>query len=311
MCRDNRRPDHERDFALNSTLTSTLHSTLTSPPAQTSTEAAAPGSTAAPGAAFRPTANAERVSLAGMSVAEWRVRLDLAAAYRLCALNGWDDLIYTHISATVPGSPGHFLINPFGLRFDEVTATNLVRIDLQGRVIGDQRQRVNVSGFAIHGAVHAARPDAACVMHLHNPNAVAVGMQEAGLLPLSQHALRFYEHLAYHDYEGLALSPSQQLRLIERLGGKPAMLLRNHGSLIVGRSVAEAFVLMDTLDRACLFQLKAQASLLPLRPVPHDICRRTYEELTAGNAVEGELEWPALLRRLDQGPAAPRPSYRS
>lgn len=255
------------------------------------------------------TPDAGRVSLAGMSVAEWRVRLDLAAAYRLCALNGWDDLIYTHVSAAVPGSPGHFLINPFGLRFDEVTATSLVKIDLQGNIVGDPRQRINVSGFAIHGAVHAARPDAACVMHLHNPNAVAVGMQQDGLLPLSQHALRFYGQLAYHDYEGLALSPPQQSRLIERLGDRPAMLLRNHGSLVLGRSVAEAFVLMDTLDRACLFQLKAQAAQVPLRPIADEVCRRTYDELTAGGAVEGELEWPALLRRLDQAPAVS--SYRS
>jgi ribulose-5-phosphate 4-epimerase/fuculose-1-phosphate aldolase len=253
------------------------------------------------------TPDAVRPALAGMSVAEWRVRLDLAAAYRLCALNGWDDLIYTHISAAVPGSPGHFLINPFGLRFDEVTATNLVKIDLQGKAVGNARQRVNVSGFALHAAVHAARPDAACVMHLHNPNAVAVGMQEQGLLPLSQHALRFYEHLAYLDYEGLALSPAQQRRLVERLGGKPAMLLRNHGSLTVGRNVAEAFVLMDTLDRACLFQLKAQAGQALLRRIPDDVCRRTYVELTAGDAALGELEWPALLRRLEQQ----RVSYRT
>lgn len=254
------------------------------------------------------TPDAVRSALAGMSVAEWRVRLDLAAAYRLCALNGWDDLIHTHISAAVPGSD-HFLSHPFGLRFDEVTATNLVRIDLRGKAVGDARQRVGVAGFALHAAVHAARPDVACVMHLHNPNAVAVGMQEQGLLPLSQHALRFYEHLAYLDYAGLAFSPEQQRRLVERLGARPAMLLRNHGSVTVGRNVAEAFVLMDTLDRACLFQLKAQAGQALLRRIPDDVCRRTYAELTAGGAVEGELEWPALLRRLEQAPT--RASYRA
>jgi len=242
-----------------------------------------------------------------MSVAEWRVRLDLAACYRLCALNGWDDLIYTHISAAVPGEHGRFLINPFGYRFDEVSATNLVKIDLAGKVIGDQQQQVNVSGFAIHGAVHAARPDAACVMHLHNPNGVAVSMQRDGLLPLSQHALRFYGQMAYHDYEGLALTPHEQSRLIGHLGDKPAMLLRNHGSLVIGRTVAEAFVLMDTLDKACLFQLRAQSGQGPLHPIPDDICSKTHRELTAGGAIEGELEWPALLRKLDQIV----PSYRS
>jgi ribulose-5-phosphate 4-epimerase/fuculose-1-phosphate aldolase len=249
----------------------------------------------------------DRVTLAGMSVAEWCVRLDLAACYRLCAINGWHDLIYTHISAAVPGEHGHFLINPFGYRFDEVTATNLVKIDLEGRVIGDQRQKVNVSGFAIHGAVHAARLDAACVMHLHNPNGVAVGMQQDGLLPLSQHALRFYGQMAYHDYEGLALSPQEQSRLIGHLGDKPAMLLRNHGTLVIGRTVAEAFVLMDTLDKACLYQLKAQAGQGRLNLIPDDICSKTHRELTAGGAIEGELEWPALLRKLEQIV----PSYRS
>lgn len=142
---------------------------------------------------------------AGISAAEWQVRVDLAACYHLCALNGWDDVIYTHISAMVPGEEGRYLINPFGYRFDEISAGNLVKIDLQGRIIGDQKSRVNISGFAIHGAVHAARPDAMCVMHLHNAHGIAVGMQADGLLPLSQHALRFYWQIGYHDYEGLTL----------------------------------------------------------------------------------------------------------
>lgn len=236
---------------------------------------------------------------AGMAAAEWRVRLDLAACYRLCALNGWDDLIYTHISAAVPDQARRFLINPFGYRFDEICASSLVKIDLEGRIIGDRSQRVNVTGFAIHGAVHAARPDAACVMHLHNANGVAVGMQEEGLLPLSQHALRFYGQLAYHDYEGLALSRFEQSRLLERLGNCPAMLLRNHGTLVIGRTVAEAYVLMDTLDKACLFQLKAQAGNARLTRVPHEICIKTQRELTGDGSPEGALEWPALLRKLN------------
>jgi len=243
---------------------------------------------------------------APVSAAEWQVRTDLAACYRLCALNGWDDLIYTHISAAVPGEAGRFLINPFGCRFDEITASNLVKIDLQGRVIGNQNARVNVTGFAIHGAVHAARADAVCVMHLHNPNGIAVGMQEQGLLPLSQHALRFYGQIAYHDYEGLALSPTEQSRLIERLAHYPAMMLRNHGTLIAGRTVAEAYVLMDTLDKACSFQLKAQSGGARLCMPPPEVCAKTYRELIGDGAIEGVLEWPALSRKLD----AINPDYR-
>lgn len=233
-----------------------------------------------------------------ISERERQTRVDLAACYRLCALNGWDDLIYTHISAAVPGEEGSFLINPFGDRFDEITASSLVKIDLQGRVIGKQAARINVTGFAIHAAVHAARSDAACVMHLHNANGIAVGMQEAGLLPLSQHSLRFYNRIGYHDYEGLALSPGEQSRLIEKLQDRPAMLLRNHGTLVVGRTVAEAFVLMDTLDKACAFQLKAQTGGRLIMP-SEEICEKTYRELVGDGSPKGELEWPALLRKLD------------
>ena len=244
---------------------------------------------------------------AGIGAAEWQVRVDLAACYRLCALKGWDDLIYTHISAMVPGGAGHFLINPFGMRFDEITASNLVKIDLHGNIIGDQSRRVNVSGFAIHGAVHGAREDAMCVMHLHNENGVAVGIQQGGLLPLSQHAMRFYRQIGYHDYEGLALSPVEQTRLIEHLGDYPAMLLRNHGTLISGRTIAEAYVLMDTLDKACAFQLKALSGGGPLTIPAPEICAKTYKELLGDGAPEGILEWPALLRLLDDT----SPSYRN
>lgn len=234
-----------------------------------------------------------------MSEGERQTRIDLAACYRLCALNGWDDLIYTHISAAVPGEPGRFLINPFGFRFDEICASNLVKIDVQGQIIGDGKYKVNVTGFAIHGAVHAARADAHCVMHLHNPNGVAVGMQLDGLLPLTQHALRFYQQVGYHDYEGLALSAVEQSRLIERLGSFPAMFLRNHGTLISGRTIAEAFVLMDMLDKACAFQLKAQSGGARLSMPTHEICQKTYLELIGDGSPEGVLEWPALLRKLD------------
>ncbi len=244
---------------------------------------------------------------AGFNAAEWQVRVDLAACYRLCALKHWDDLIYTHISATVPGEPGHFLINPFGFRFDEITASNLVKIDLHGNIVGDQTSRVNVTGFAIHGAVHAARAIAMCVMHLHNENGVAVGMHQAGLLPLSQHAMRFYRQIGYHDYEGLALSALEQTRLIEHLGDHPAMLLRNHGTLTCGRTIAEAYVLMDTLDKACAFQLKAQSGGARLNVPAPDVCAKTYVDLIGDGSPEGALEWPALLRMLD----AQSPSYRN
>lgn len=235
----------------------------------------------------------------GISDAEWRVRVDLAACYRLCALRQWDDIIYTHISATVPGEPGHYLINPFGERFDEIRASGLVKIDLQGRILGEATRRVNVTGFAIHGAVHAARPDAMCVMHLHHANGIAVGMQEHGLLPLSQHALRFYEQVGYHDYEGLALSAQEQGRLVQRLGSYPALFLRNHGTLVCGRTVAEAFVLMDTLDKACAYQLKGQSGGGRLVQPSPEVCRKTWRELLGDGAPEGALEWPALLRLLN------------
>lgn len=244
---------------------------------------------------------------AGMSAEEWQTRVDLAACYRLCALKNWDDLIYTHISAMVPGEEGCYLINPFGWRFDEITASSLVKIDINGKIIGDQTARVNVTGFAIHGAVHTARADAICVMHLHNENGVAVGMQKGGLLPLSQHALRFYEQMGYHDYEGLALSAAEQGRLIANLGTYPAMLLRNHGTLISGRTIAEAYTLMDTLDKACSFQLKAQSGGGPLNIPPPEVCAKTYKELLGDGSPEGILEWPALLRKLD----AIDPSYRN
>lgn len=235
-----------------------------------------------------------------VSEAEQRARVDLAAAYRLAALHGWDDLIYSHISASVPGEPGHFLINPFGLAFDEVCASNLVKIDLQGTIIGDATHVVNVTGFALHGAVHTARADALCVMHLHNTAGIAVSIQPHGLLPISQHALRFHERLGYHEYEGLAFSPAEGERLVASLGTHPAMLLRNHGTLTLGRTVAEAYVLMATLIKACEIQLQAlSGGAAPVLPSPA-VQARTAEQLEDGGALEGELEWPALLRKLDK-----------
>nr|WKF61024.1 Decarboxylase NovR [Paraburkholderia busanensis] len=234
------------------------------------------------------------------SDAERQARVDLAAAYRLAALNGWDDLVYTHISASVPGEPGHFLINPFGLAFDEVCASNLVKIDIDGNIVGESEHPVNATGFALHAAVHAARADAFCVMHLHNTAGVAVSAQPGGLLPASQHALRFHGHLAYHDYEGLSFSPAEGERLVANLADKPAMLLRNHGTLTAGRTVAEAYVLMATLIKACEIQLHAQACGKDLVVPDAAVATRTAAQLYDGGAIEGAIEWPALLRKLDR-----------
>ena len=247
-----------------------------------------------------PAPNAGRVAGNGISDAEWQARVDLAACYRLVAERGWGDLIYTHISLAVPGEPGRYLINPFGLTFDEVTASNLVKVDVEGNIVGDSPFDVNPSGFIIHGAVHAAREDARCVMHLHNEAAVSVSMLKDGLLPLSQHALRFYRDLGYHRYEGLAMTQSEKLRLMENLGQRKAMLLYNHGSLVLGRTVAEAFCLMDMLDKACRMQLAAQATGAELVLPTPEVCEKTFQQLTADPEPEGELEWPALLRRLDR-----------
>jgi ribulose-5-phosphate 4-epimerase/fuculose-1-phosphate aldolase len=252
-------------------------------------------------------ATAGRTACGHPSPTEWQTRIDLAACYRLCALYGWDDGIYTHISAAVPDEPGRYLINAFGMRFDEVTASNLVKVDSDGNVAGPFTAPVNQSGFRLHAAVHEARPDAACVMHLHNLAGIAVGMQESGLLPLSPYALRFYGELAYHDYEGIAMTADEQARLVHDLGVRPAMLLRNHGSLTVGRTIPEAFVLMETLDRACDVQLRAQAAGVPLRQPPSAMCVTAHAQLAGDGSPEGVLEWPALLRRLD----AASPRYRN
>ena len=241
------------------------------------------------------------------STAEWQTRVDLAACYKLCALYGWDDGIYTHISAAVPGEPGHYLINPFAMRFNEVKASNLVKVDSDGNIVGQSNYTVNQSGFRLHAAVHKARPNAACVMHLHNLAGIAVGMQETGLQPLSPYALRFYGELAYHDYEGIAMTEDEQERLVQDLGPRYAMLLRNHGSLTVGRTIPEAFVLMETLDRACEVQLRAQAAAVPLRRPSEAMCLKAHMQLVGDGSPEGVLEWPSLLRRLD----AASPQYRT
>ena len=232
-----------------------------------------------------------------LSAEEWRARVDLAAAYRLAARRGWGDLIYTHLSLRLPGRDDAFLINAFGQTFDEITASSLLTVDFAGRVIDGSDRVANPSGFAIHGAVHRARADAHCVIHLHTDAGIAVSALHDGLLPLSQHAMRFWRDIGYHDYQGLAFGPEEQARLVAGLGAHRAMILRNHGTLTCGRSVAEAFVLMDTLDKACRIQLAAMAAGAVTMP-SEEVLARTHAELTADPEPEGALEWPALLRGL-------------
>lgn len=236
---------------------------------------------------------------AGVAPTEARIRADLAAAYRLIARAGWDDLIYSHVTASVPGEPDRFLINAFGLRFDEITPENLVKIDLEGQpVAAAPGVLVNRGGFALHAAIHRARPDAVCVMHLHETSAIAVSTHPRGLLPLSQHALRFHGALALHDYEGLALEPDEARRLVAALGARPAALLRNHGSLVLGRTIAEAYTLTATLIKACRIQVAALAgNPQPVLPAP-EVVERAAIQLFDNGALEGVLEWPALLRSL-------------
>jgi ribulose-5-phosphate 4-epimerase/fuculose-1-phosphate aldolase len=230
---------------------------------------------------------------------EAMVRTDLAAAYRLAALNGWDDTVYTHLSAAVPGAPGCYLINCYGDLFEEVTATSLVKVDVQGRVIDGSGRPVNPSGFAIHGAVHAARPDLECVIHLHTPWGVALSMLPEGLQATSQYAMRLHGRLGQHAYEGLAFSADEQQRLVANLGALDGLLLHNHGTLTVGRTVGEAFMLMHLLERAAQAQLRAMAATGgALRIVDDATAMQTQAQwLGDGSEWDGDLEWPALLRR--------------
>src|SRR3984885_12906356 len=194
-----------------------------------------------------------------MTDAEWGQRVNLAACYRLIAHYGWDDLVDTHISARVPGPEHHFLINPYGLMFDEITASSLVKIDLDGHKVSASPYEVNPAGFNIHSAVHAAREDALCVMHTHSVNGAAVSAQEAGLLPLSQQSMLVLASLGYHNYEGIALNEDEKPRLVQDLGSNSYLMLRNHGLLTVGASPADAFVAMYFFEAACMIQVRAQS----------------------------------------------------
>lgn len=232
---------------------------------------------------------------------ELAVRRDLAACYRLAHHYRMTDLLATHISARIPGPAERFLINPFGLLFNEVTASNLVEVTMEGEVVAPAGAVINPAGFLIHSAIHAARPDVGCVMHTHTAAGVAVSAQEEGLLPISQHALVFHNRLAYHDYEGVALLEGERARLQADLGSKNAMILRNHGLLTVGRTVGEAFYLMFLLQRACEIQVQALAGGRPIRMVPPEICALVEAQTESfANAAPGEREWIALLREVER-----------
>lgn len=238
-----------------------------------------------------------------VSAAEWQTRVDLAACYRLIALHGWDDLIFTHISAKIPGSE-EFLINPFGLMFHEITASSLVKIDLAGNKLMDSPFSINPAGYTIHSAVHEVRHDVACVVHIHTAAGIAVSAQKQGLLPLSQQSLFVLSSLAYHGYEGVALNHDEKARLQADLGDKNFMILPNHGLLTASNSIADTFLMMFTLQRACEIQVMAQSGGAELIHIPQQILNGA-KAMVAGvmksaQGMGGSLAWPALLRKLDQ-----------
>ncbi len=232
---------------------------------------------------------------------EWDVRVNLAACYRLAAHFRMTDLIYTHISARVPGPDHHFLINAFGQLWDEIGASTLVKVTLDGDIVDDPTgYGFNRAGYVIHSAVHRARPDVACVMHTHTAAGIAVSAQEEGLLPISQHAMRFTRSLAYHDYEGLALELDEQQRLVRDLGGHKAMILRNHGLLTCGESIPETFDYMYYLERACQTQISAMAGGARLRLAAPAVAEKVAAQFKALPYKPKRPEWKALLRMLDK-----------
>jgi ribulose-5-phosphate 4-epimerase/fuculose-1-phosphate aldolase len=241
-----------------------------------------------------------------VSADEWQTRLDLAAAYRLVALFKWDDLVFTHISARVPGTENQFLINPYGLLFEEITASSLIKIDLQGNKLEESAFSVNPAGFTIHSAVHAARHDAQCVTH--TLNGIAVSAQQGGVLPLSQQSIFVLGSLGYHAYEGVALRDDEKPRLVADLGRNNYLMLRNHGLLTLGPTIADAFLAMYLFETVCTIQVRAMAGGVPLiRVDPTIIATAAEQARQATRGVGGgALTWPGLLRRLDRAD----PGYR-
>ena len=240
-----------------------------------------------------------------VSTAEWLTRVDLAAAYRLVALFGWDDLVFTHISARVPAAPGAgtdaFLINPYGLMFEEITASSLIKVDASGAKLDDTPFEVNPAGFVIHSAVHGARHDAGCVLHVHALNGIAVSAQKAGVLPLSQQSIFVLSSLGYHDYEGVALRDDEKPRLVRDIGDRTFLMLRNHGLLTVGATVADAFLSMYLFETVCTIQVRAMAGGGELVHVEAGIIATAQQQAAqVTRGLGAQLTWPGLLRRLDR-----------
>lgn len=238
-----------------------------------------------------------------MTDTEEQLRIQLAACYRLVAHFGMDDLIYNHISVRLPGPQHHFLINPYGVFFNEVTASCLVKIDLEGNVVDGSSQPVNRAGFVIHSAIHASREDAICVLHTHSDAATAVAGLEHGLLPVSQFAMHFWNRLGYHEYEGVALDTDERERLVRDMGPHQVMVLRNHGILAAGRTIPEAFMLAYYFERAARIQLMAQASGDNLMLPPEEISEKAaaqFNQCQGDIRLRGEREWPAFIRLLDR-----------
>ena len=236
-----------------------------------------------------------------ISAEEWEARVNLAAAYRLVALFGWDDLVFTHLTARVPGPEHHFLINPYGMMFEEITASSLVKVDLNGNKVMDSPYPINPAGFTIHSCIHSAREDALCVMHTHSINGVAVSAQQKGVQPLSQQSLFVLASLAYHNYEGVALNEAEKPRLVADLGDKNFLMLRNHGLLTCAPTIPDAFLFMYLFEASCMIQVRAMAGGGELIQVPQmivDGIQAQAEQVTKG--LGGGITWPGLLRRLDR-----------
>ncbi len=235
-----------------------------------------------------------------VSAEEWQLRCDLGAAYRLVALHGWSDLVFTHISARIPGPEHQFLINPYGLLFEEITASSLIRVDQEGKKLQDSPFPVNPAGFTIHSAVHAVRDDAQCVLHTHTRCGVAVAAQKCGVLPISQQSTFVLASLAYHDYEGVAFRPDEKPRLQADLGDRNFLCLRNHGLLTVGKTVADAFLAMYVFESACQIQVTGQAGgeLIPVNPAIIAGTAQAMKVQTGG--LGGAFVWPALIRKLER-----------
>jgi len=248
---------------------------------------------------FKPLESIEIPSLEGkVSEEEWAIRVDLACAYRMVAHYGWDDLIFTHLSARIPGPEHHFLLNPYNLMFEEVTASSLVKVDVQGNPVDPSPFITNPAGFTIHSAIHMARDDAHAVMHLHTPAGQAVSAHQEGLLPLTQTAMAVRADVAFHDYEGIAVDLSERERLVADLGDKNAMILRNHGTLAVGKNVGECFVRLYFLERACQAQIMALSAGDQVNNPPQGAPETTAQQGQIGITLAANmLAWPALLRK--------------